>query len=121
MYPTKERAAKLLAVGESIPDVAKALKKSEQTVKLWLLEPDFRQILLKNAAGAAIRIIVGYLTGEHYDKDKAMVALALLRMNKPPAPTRNGGRKRDTEDETNTDGFSQEQLERLTGGTNDEE
>ncbi len=115
MYPPKERAAKLLAVGESIEDVAKSLKKEEQTVKLWLLETDFRQILLENAAGAAIRIIVGYLIGEHYDKDKAMVALALLRMNKTPAPTRNGGRKRDTEDETDLDGFSEDQLKRLTG------
>ncbi|KKK50183.1 hypothetical protein LCGC14_3127540, partial [marine sediment metagenome] len=64
MYPPKERAAKLLAVGESMSEVATAVKKSEQTVKLWLLESDFRQILLENAAGAAIRIIVGYLTGE---------------------------------------------------------
>ncbi len=115
MYPPKERAAKLLAVGESIPEVATAVKKSEQTVKLWLLESDFRQILLENAAGTAIRIIVGYLTGEHYGKDKAMVALALLRMNKPVAPIRNGRGKRDTEDETDIDGFSEEQLKRLTG------
>ena len=115
MYPPKERAAKLLAVGESIADASKAVKRSEQTVKLWLLESDFRQILLENATGAAIRIIVGYLTGEHYDKDKAMVALALLRMNKPPAPTRNGGRKRDTEDDTDLDEFSEDQLKRLTG------
>jgi hypothetical protein len=113
MYAVKERAAKLLAVGDSIQDVATAVKKSEQTVKLWLLESDFRQILLENAAGAAIRIIVGYLTSEHYDKDKAMVALALLRMNKPPTPTRNGGRKRDTEDETDLSEFSEEQLKRL--------
>ncbi|KKK66767.1 hypothetical protein LCGC14_2960800, partial [marine sediment metagenome] len=42
IYPPKERAAKLLAVGESIPEVATAVKKSEQTVKLWLLESDFR-------------------------------------------------------------------------------
>ena len=116
IYPPKERAAKLLAVGESIPEVATAVKKSEQTVKLWLLESDFRQILLENAAGAAIRIIVGYLTGEHYDKDKAMVALALLRMNKPPpAPRGNGRGKRDTGDETDIDGFSEDQLKRLTG------
>jgi len=121
MYPPKEKAAKLLAVGESMKDVAKAVKKDEQTVKLWLLEEDFCQLLRENVQGAALRIIIGYLVDEHADKDKAMVALALLRMNKPPAPTRNGGRKRDTEDETNTDGFSQEQLERLTGGTNDEE
>ncbi len=116
MYPPKERAAKLLAVGESIPDVAKALKKEEQTVKLWLLDEDFCQILRENAAGAAIRIIVGYLTGEHFDKDKAMVALALLRMNKPVStPRGNGRRKRDTEDETDLDEFSEDQLKRLTG------
>ena len=116
MYPLKERAAKLLAVGDSIESVAKALKKEEQTVKLWLLEPDFCQILRENAAGAAIRIIVGYLTGEHPDKDKAMVALALLRMNKPPPPPRGNGRgSRDTEDETDVDGFSEDQLKRLTG------
>ncbi len=115
IYPPKERAAKLLAVGESIPDVAKALRKEEQTVKLWLLESDFRQILLENAAGAAIRIIVGYLTGEHYDKDKAMVALALLRMNKPVSPPRKGPRRPVSEDETDIDGFSEDQLKRLTG------
>ena len=115
MYPPKERAAKLLAVGESIEDVAKALKKEEQTVKLWLLEADFRQILLENAAGAAIRIIVGYLTGEHYDKDKAMVALALLRMNKPVPNGRQSRGKTVTEDETDLDEFSEDQLKRLTG------
>ncbi|KKK51500.1 hypothetical protein LCGC14_3114370, partial [marine sediment metagenome] len=52
MYPPKERAAKLLAVGESMSAVATAVKKSEQTVKLWLFE-DFCQILRENAAGAA--------------------------------------------------------------------
>ncbi len=114
MYPPKERAAKLLAVGESIADVAGVLKKSEQTVKLWLLDEDFCQILRENAAGAAIRIIVGYLTGEHYDKDKAMVALALLRMNKPVSP-RNGPNKPVSEDETDLEEFSEDQLKRLTG------
>ncbi len=116
MYPPKERAAKLLAVGESIPEVATAVKKSEQTVKLWLLESDFRQILLENAAGAAIRIIVGYLTGEHYDKDKAMVALALLRMNKPVSPPRGNGKRGDPEDDPDLEGLSEDQIKRLTGG-----
>ena len=116
MYPPKERAAKLLAVGESIEDVAKALKKEEQTVKLWLLEADFRQILLENAAGAAIRIIVGYLTGEHYDKDKAMVALALLRMNKPIRVTGKRNGEKVAEEETDLEEFSVDQLKRLTGG-----
>lgn len=119
MYPPKERAAKLLAVGEPISSVAVTVKKDEQTVKLWLLEPGFRQILLENAAGAAIRIIVGYLTGEHYDKDRAMVALALLRMNKTPAPRDKGGThfamSNGGDDETDIDGFSEEQLKRLTG------
>ena len=115
MYPPKDRAAKLLAVGESMSDVAKAVDKSEQTVKLWLLDEDFCQILRENAAGAAIRIIVGYLTGEHFDKDKAMVALALLRMNKPVSPPRKGERKPVSEDETDLDEFSEEQLKRLTG------
>ena len=115
MYPPKERAAKLLAVGESIADVAQALKKEEQTVKLWLLESDFRQILLENAAGAAIRIIVGYLTGEHYDKDKAMVALALLRMNKPTAPIRNGSGKRDAEVDLVLGEYSEDEQKRLEG------
>ncbi len=115
MYQAKERAAKLLAVGESIQSVAKTVKKDEQTVKLWLLDEDFCRILRENAAGAAIRIIVGYLTGEHYDKDKAMVALALLRMNKdkPAVPARR--ELRDTEDETDVDGFSEDQLKRLEG------
>ena len=116
MYPPKEKAAKLLAVGESMKDVAKAVKKDEQTVKLWLLEEDFCQLLRENVQGAALRIIIGYLVDEHADKDKAMVALALLRMNKPSAPTRGNGRgRRDTEDETDIDGFSEDQLKRLTG------
>lgn len=115
MYPLKERAAKLLAVGESMESVAALVNKSEQTVKLWLLEPDFRQFLLANAAGAAVRIIVGYLTGEHYDKDKAMVALALLRMNKPVSTPRRNGPRSPNEDETDLDEFSEDQLKRLTG------
>ena len=118
MYPPKERAAKLLAVGESIEDVAKAVDKSEQTVKLWLLDPEFCRLLRENAAGAAIRIIVGYLTAEHYDKDKAMVALALLRMNKPVSPPPNGARGRNkpvSEGETDLDEFSEDEIKRLTG------
>ena len=115
MYPPKERAAKLLAVGESIADVAEAVKKSEQTVKLWLLDEDFCQILRENAAGAAIRIIVGYLTGEHFDKDKAMVALALLRMNKPLRVTGKRNGEKVDEDETDLEEFSEDQLKRLTG------
>ncbi|KKL89794.1 hypothetical protein LCGC14_1911170 [marine sediment metagenome] len=113
MYPPKEKAAKLLAVGESMKDVAKAVKKDEQTVKLWLLEEDFCQLLRENVQGAALRIIIGYLVDEHADKDKAMVALALLRMNKP-SPPRNGPRK-PVEDETDIDGFSEDQLKRLEG------
>ena len=100
-------------MGEPIEAVAKAVKKDEQTVKLWLLDEDFCQILRENVQGAALRIIVGYLTDEHADKDKAMVALALLRMNKPGSPPRNGGRKRDTEDETDLEEFTSEQLKRL--------
>ena len=115
MYPPKEKAAKLLAVGESMKDVAKAVKKDEQTVKLWLLEEDFCQLLRENVQGAALRIIIGYLVDEHADKDKAMVALALLRMNKPVSPPRNGPRKPVSEDETDIAGFSKDQLKRLTG------
>ena len=115
MYPPKERAAKLLAVGDPIASVAETVGKSEQTVKLWLLEPDFRQVLLDNVAGAALRVIVGYLTGEHTDKDKAMVALALLRMNKPVSAPRRNGPHRLTEDETDIGEFSEDQLKRLTG------
>ena len=116
MYPPKERAAKLLAVGESIQAVAKTVKKSEEKVKLWLLDEDFCRILRDNAAGGALRVIVGYLTGEHYDKDKAMVALALLRMDKtkPAVPSRR--ELRDSEDETDLGGFNEDQLKRLTGG-----
>ena len=112
MYPPKEKAAKLLAVGESIADVAKAVGKSEQTIKLWLLDEDFCQVLRENVQGAALRIIIGYLTDEHADKDKAMVALALMRMNKP-APS--GRKKPMSEDETDLDGFNEEQLKRLEG------
>ena len=115
MYPPKERAAKLLAVGDTMASVAEAVGKTEQTVKLWLLEPDFRQILLNNVAGAALRVIIGYLTDEHADKDKAMVALALLRMNKPVSAPRRNGVNRLTEDETDVEGFSKAQLSRLEG------
>ncbi len=119
MYPPKERAAKLLAVGESMTDVAKAVQKTERTVKLWLLDKEFCSLLRDNAGGAALRILVGYLTGENEDKDRAMVALALLRMTKTPAPRGNGSSTRyavsNAEDETDIDGFSEDQLKRLTG------
>jgi len=96
-------------------DVAKAVKKDEQTVKLWLLDEDFCQILRENVHGAALRIVIGYLTDEHADKDKAMVALALLRMNKPVSAPRRNGPHRLTEDETDIGEFSKDQLRRLTG------
>ena len=118
MYPPKEKAAKLLAVGESMSAVAAAIKKDEQTVKLWLLDEDFCQVLRENVQGAALRIIIGYLTDEHADKDKAMVALALLRMNKPVSP-RTGRNKPVSEDETDLAGFNEEQLKRLEGNNND--
>ncbi len=121
MYPPKERAAQLLAAGESIEAVAKAVKKSERTIKLWHLDPDFCLVLRENATGAAIRILVGYLTGENSDKDRAMVALALLRMSKTPGPNGRQSRgKRDTEDDTDIEEFSVDQLKRLTGINNDE-
>ena len=115
MYPPKEKAAKLLAVGESISDVAKAIKKDEQTIKLWLLDEDFCQVLRENVQGAALRIIIGYLTDEHADKDKAMVALALLRMNKTPSSGRQSRGKQDPEDGTDLGGFNEDQLKRLEG------
>jgi hypothetical protein len=115
MYPPKERAAKLLAVGDSMSEVAKAIGKTEKTVKLWLLDSDFCDLLRRNASGAALRHLVGYLSGENEDKDRAMVALALLRMNKPSSPPRNGPRRTDTEDEPGLEEFSTEQLKRLTG------
>jgi hypothetical protein len=117
MYPPKEKAAKLLAVGEPIKDVAEAVKKDEQTVKLWLLEEDFCQILRENVQGAALRIIIGYLTDEHTDKDKAMVALALLRMNKPgPSIGQQAHAAMErVNDETALDRFSEEQRKRLEG------
>ena len=118
MYPPKEKAAKLLAVGEPIGEVAKAVKKDEQTVKLWLLEEDFCQLLRENVAGAALRIIIGYLTDEHADKDKAMVALALLRMNSGGKMTRTLRENRTViagEDETDLQEFSEDQLKRLEG------
>jgi len=116
VYAPKERAAKLLAVGDSMPEVAKAVGKTEKTVKLWLLDPEFCELLRKNASGAALRHLVGYLAGENEDKERAMVALALLRMSRPNPTPRDGPRRRDTEDETDVDGFSEDQLKRLTGG-----
>ncbi len=115
MYPPKERAAKLLAVGETLAETAKIVGKTEQTVKLWLLEPDFCQFLRENTSGAALRVIVGYLTGEHQNKDKTMVALALLRMNRPVPNGRQSRGKRDDEDETDLTEFSEDQLKRLEG------
>ena len=114
MYPPKERAAKLLAVGDSLTEVAKAIQKEEKTVKLWLLDKEFCTLLRDNAGGAALRVLVGYLTGENEDKDRAMVALAVLRMNKVTPPTPRGSRNHD-EDETDIDEFSEEQLKRLAG------
>ncbi len=116
MYPPKERAAKLLAVGDSLAEVAKAVGKTEKTVKLWLLDSEFCDLLRRNASGAALRHLVGYLAGENADKDRAMVALALLRMDKPPPPPRGNGRKKDDEDEPDLDKFSEDQMKRLTGG-----
>ena len=116
MYPPKERAAKLLAVGDSLTEVAKAIQKEEKTVKLWLLDKEFCTLLRDNAGGAALRVLVGYLTGENEDKDRAMVALAVLRMNKVAPPVRTGSRVPDFGDETDTDEFSEEQLKRLAGG-----
>ncbi len=119
MYYSKQRAARLLAVGESMESVARTVGKTEQTVKLWLLEPDFCQLLRDNAAGAALRIIIGYLAGEHSDKDKAMVALALLRMNKPGPNGRQSRGRPVAKDDTDLKEFSEDQLKRLTGGGDD--
>ena len=113
MYPPKKRAAKLLAVGDSMSDVAKAVGKTEKTVKLWLLDPEFCDLLRRNASGAALRHLVGYLAGENAGKDRAMVALALLRMDKPKPAVTSGRERRDSEDETDIEGFSEEQLKRL--------
>ena len=96
-------------------DVAKAVKKDEQTVKLWLLEDDFCQLLRENVHGAALRIVIGYLTDEHADKHKAMVALSLLRMNKPVSTARHKTTDRFNEDETDLEEFSEDQLKRLEG------
>ena len=97
--------------------VAAAIKKDEQTIKLWLLDEDFCQVLRENVQGAALRIIIGYLTDEHADKDKAMVALALLRMNKPPPSL--GRRVHAAMEQANEEnaraGFDEEQLKRLEG------
>ena len=106
-------------------EVAKAIQKEEKTVKLWLLDKEFCTLLRDNAGGAALRVLVGYLTGENEDKDRAMVALAVLRMNKPPTqgtpptgPRSNMVKTRYGEDETDIDEFSEEQLKRLAGEDN---
>ncbi len=95
-------------------DVAKAVGKTEQTVKLWLIDPAFRQALLENAAGAAILILVGCLAGEHFDKDKAMVALGLLKLGKVGRPkgTRGQGGEEDPDGPDLLE-FSEDQLQRL--------
>ncbi len=68
-------------------------------------------------AGAALHAVISYLTGVSADKDKAMVALALLRMNKsaPASPRRNGPRREIGDEETDLEEFTPEQLRRLAG------
>jgi hypothetical protein len=119
MYPAKERAAKLLAAGETVGDVAKEVGREPNTVLTWMLDNDFRKVVLDNIEAAAVRLIVGYLAMDVVpDKERAMFALALLRYKKTPKSARppNGRGKRDAEDETDLEEFSEEQLKRLTGG-----
>ena len=97
-------------------DVAKAVGKTEQTVKLWLIDPAFRQALLENATGAAILILVGCLAGEHFDKDKARIALGLLKLGKVGRPKGSSNGRLDQDDDPDDPDlleFSEDQLRRL--------
>lgn len=115
MYDQQVRAAKLIAVGDSIEAVAKAVGKEVRTVKLWFLDEDFRRLVLKDAGSGAVRILVGYISGENDDRSRAMMALALLRMNKTPTPRDGSGPKPLGEEDTDLDEFSEAQLRRLAG------
>ncbi|KKK52595.1 hypothetical protein LCGC14_3103310 [marine sediment metagenome] len=114
----KTRAARLLAVGETIQSVAGTVGKTENTLKMWMLEPVFRKILLDNMEGAALRVVQGYLSGEHDNKDRATTALALLRLVRAKAPgrPRKDPNRRDDEEDTDLDEFSEEAIKRLAGG-----
>jgi len=113
----KQRAANLLSIGESIEDVAKAVGKSEQTVKLWLIALAFRRALLENAEGAATRVLIEYISGKAGgSKDRAMVALAVLKLGKVGRPKGSSNGLQDQDDDP--DGpdlleFSEDQLRRL--------
>ena len=111
---SKTRAAKLLAVGDTLAEVAKVVGKTETTLKRWMLEPTFRKILLDNMEGAALRVVQGYLSGEHDDKDRALAALALLRFVKAAKPGRPPKNQADDEDNEGLGEFSEEQLRRFT-------
>ncbi len=100
-------------------DVAKAVGKTEQTVKLWLIDPAFRRALLKNAEGAATRVLTEYISGQAgSNKDKAMVALAVLKLGKVGRPKGSSNGRLDQDDEEDPDGpgldeFTEDQLTRL--------
>lgn len=116
MHYTKERAAKLIAAGETIENVAKIINKDPQTVRNYYLLPEFQQYLTDHMAGTTLAIIVGYLTGDHADRGKAAIALSILKMTRAKTKAAKNGAPKLDEDETDLDEFSEEQLKRLIPG-----
>ncbi len=106
----KTRAARLLAIGETLADVAKIIGKTENTLKRWMLEKEFQKVLFDNLKGAALRVIQGYLSGEHKDKDKVTAALSLLRITKSPKT-----KLAEIDDDEGLGEFSEAALKRLGG------
>lgn len=116
LSPRKEKAAKLLAIGDSIEDVATAVSRSENTIRRWLLVKDFQAVIVENLAGAALVAVVEYLTGGT-DAERARLGLSVLKMRTAKGQP---GRPRkeipdDDEDETDISEFSAEQIGKLTG------
>ncbi len=101
--------------------MAKTAGKTEQQVRLWMLEPAFCQIVQDGVGALAVSVLARYISGGEGSKDKAMVALALMKILKPSkvgrppnGPHRNGVDE-DDEDGSDLREFSSEQIKRLRG------
>ncbi len=114
MHYQKDRAAKLLAVGDTVEEVAKVVGRKPSTVKLWMLEPEFNDVILKHIAGAALKIVVDYMTGEDVDKDRVRVALTLIKLSKSPGKVGRAATKEDKED-ADLGEFTEAALKKMSG------
>ncbi len=115
MHYQKDRAAKLLAVGDTVEEVAKVVGRKPSTVKLWMLEPEFNDVIFKNIAGAALKIVVDYMAGKKdVDKDRVRVALTLIKLSKSPGKVERPAGKADADDDDLGE-FSEAALKRMGG------